>query len=302
MVGELVGIEPLAVPGGAHLCEQVDVEVPRLENPGSLAPVVVDGEQVVQFGDGGAHACERVALGTPQVGVSFEEYGIEVVRVERILVRVGTPVEYAANLAAGGETRARKRALQAPVGVQAELVDVEVPVLGLDGAACRHGKAFGEGARAVEVGIRVLVVQPKPVALSGNLGAFLVVAVEADGDESADPLLVSPVEVVFVQVEVRPVVTECDLQGIDALEDAVAGAAYDGLHGNGVIARADAVAVVGADVFVADGVLARVVRVGVSEREVDGRAPVFPGGEEFLFLFGIESVAVDVVKSVAEFE
>ena len=129
-----------------------------------------------------------------------------------------------------------------------------------------------------------------------------MVAVEADGDESADPLLVSPVEVVFVQVEVRPVVTECDLQGIDALEDAVAGAAYDGLHGNGVIARADAVAVVGADVFVADGVLARVVRVGIAERKIDRRAPVFPRDEEFFFLFRIESGAVDVVDAVADFE
>ena len=256
----------------------------------------------MELGDGGAHACERVALGTPQVGVSFEEYGIEVVRVERILVRVGTPVEYAANLAAGGKARARKRALQAPVGVQAELVDVEVPVLGLDGTACRHGEALGEGARAVEVGIRVLVVQPEAVALSGNLGAFLVVAVEANRNKRADSLLVSPVEVVFVQVEVRPVVTERDLQGVDALEHAVTGATHDGLHGDGVIACAYAVAVVGADVFVTDGVLARVVRVGVAEREIDGRTPVFPGGEEFLFLFGVEAVAVDVVESVAEFK
>ena len=73
MVGELVGVEPFAVPGGAHLGESVDVEAACFEDPQGFAPVVVYREQVMEFGDGGAHAGERVVFGVAQVGVAFEE-------------------------------------------------------------------------------------------------------------------------------------------------------------------------------------------------------------------------------------
>ena len=101
MVGELVGVEPLAVPGGAHLREQVDVETAGLEYPCALAPVVVNGVEVMEFGNGGTHAGERVVFGIAQVRVTFDEYRIVVVRIERVLLGVGIPLVHAAKFAAG---------------------------------------------------------------------------------------------------------------------------------------------------------------------------------------------------------
>ena len=153
------------------MSEQVDVEAARLEYPGSLAPVVVNREQVVEFRDGGAHSRERVVLGTAQVGVSFEEnrvviVGIESVMVGGILTGVGAPVEYSAELASGGEAGACKRALHASVEVKSQFVDDEIPVLRGDFAARADDEAFGKCSWAVQVGIRVLVVDVQTVSLA----------------------------------------------------------------------------------------------------------------------------------------
>ena len=86
-------------------------------------------------------------------------------------------------------------------------MNVEVAVLGRNLAVCVNGKAFGEGTRAEQVGIAVLVEEPKPVALTVDFGVFGVVAVETECDECGKAVLVCPVEIVFVQVEVCPVVT-----------------------------------------------------------------------------------------------
>ena len=92
-----------------------------------------------------------------------------------------------------------------------------------------------------------------------------MVAIKPEGGERADSLLVRPAEIIFVEVEISPVVADGNLQSVDGLENAVASHTDDGLHGNGVVACADAVAVVGADVFVAYGVFARVVCVTVGK-------------------------------------
>ena len=128
-----------------------------------------------------------------------------------------------------------------------------------------------------------------------------MVGVEAERNEGADAFLVGPVKVVFVEVEIRPVIAHGHLESVYALEDTVSNTSDDGLHRNGVMARVEAVSL-GTDVFVADGVLAGVVGVGVAEGEVKRRAPVFPRNEEFFFLFRVEAVAVDVVESVTKFQ
>ena len=181
-------------------------------------------------------------------------------------------------------------------------MNVEVAVLGRNLAVCVNGKAFGEGTRAEQVGIAVLVEEPKPVALTVDFGVFGVVAVETECDECGKAVLVCPVEIVFVQVEVCPVVTGGHLQGVDALENTVTGACDDRLHRNSVMADAEAVSVVGANVFVAYGVFAGIVCVSVRKSEVERSAVVFPRHEEFFFLPGVESVSVDVVNAVADFE
>ena len=238
VVRELVRVEPLAVPGGSDLCERVHVEPARLENPESLAPVVVDGEEVVEFRHGGLGACTRVALGAAQVGVAFQHHRAVVVRIERVLFRVGAPVEYAGDFSACGEACAGERALQAPVEVDAELVDVEVPVLGLDGAAFGDVETFGECTRTVEVAVRVLVVDCEAVALAADSRAVFAFPVTEDSEEGhrAEALLVCPRERILVQVEVRPVVTERELQRIVGLEQAVACGSRDCLHGDCVVA------------------------------------------------------------------
>ena len=125
-----------------------------------------------------------------------------------------------------------------------------------------------------------------------------MVGVEPERNECADSFLVGPVEVVFVEVEIRPVIAHGHLERVDTLENAVSDSTDYGLHRDGVVAGVEAVPL-GTDVFVADGVLAGVVGVGVAEGKIERRAPVFPRDEKFFFLFRVEAVAVDVVESVA---
>ena len=66
--------------------------------------------------------------------------------------------------------------------------------------------------------------------------------------------------------------------------------------------HAEAIAAVGIDIFVADGILAGVIRVAVRKSEVKRRAVVIPCDKEFFFLFGIKTVAIDVIDSLAEFK
>ena len=114
-----------------------------------------------------------------------------------------------------------------------------------------------------------------------------MVPVKSKGDSGAKAFLVSPCKVVFVEVEVRPVVADGGLQGVNRLEDAVAGVTRDGLHRNGVMACAEAVAAMRFDVFVSNGILAGVVRVAVRNSKIQRRAVVVPGDEEFFFLFRV---------------
>ena len=116
-------------------------------------------------------------------------------------------------------------------------MDVEVPVFGLDGSALGDIEAFGECSRTVEVAIRVLVVGGNAVALPADARAVFafLVAVDAEQGHRAESLLVGPCEIVFVQVEVCPVVTEGELQCVACLEDAVARGSHDCLHRDGVV-------------------------------------------------------------------
>ena len=65
-----------------------------------------------------------------------------------------------------------------------------------------------------------------------------MVSVKSEGHKGAQTFLVGPVEIVFVEVEVGPVVAKGHLQGVDALEDAVTCCPDDRLHRNGVVTDA----------------------------------------------------------------
>ena len=92
-----------------------------------------------------------------------------------------------------------------------------------------------------------------------------MVSVKSDGHKGAQTFLVGPVEIVFVEVEVCPVVAKCYLQGVDALKDTVACRPGDRLHRYSVVTDAKAISVVCADIFVTYGVSAGVVGVGIGK-------------------------------------
>ena len=51
-----------------------------------------------------------------------------------------------------------------------------------------------------------------------------------------------------------------------------------------------------------DGLLVGVVCVAVRKSKIKRSAAVIPCNKEFLFLLGVETVAIDVVESFAEFQ
>ena len=101
------------------------------------------------------------------------------------MLGVCAPLVYAGDFTAGREAGAGKRALDAAVKIQADFVNVEVAVFGRDFAVFVNGEAFGECARAVQVGIGGLQVETHSVALAGDFGAFGMIAIKAEGDEQA---------------------------------------------------------------------------------------------------------------------
>ena len=117
---------------------------------------------------GGFCACTGVVFGAAQVRVTVEEYRRVVVGVQRIFGSIRVPAENVGNLSACGQPCSEERCLHASVKVQAEFVQREVAVFGLDGTAFGDVETFGECAWTVEVTIGVLVIKEHPVPLPGD--------------------------------------------------------------------------------------------------------------------------------------
>ena len=147
-----------------------------------------------------------------------------IVAVERISGFAGVPAEDSRYGSSGGEPcPVLNWARNATVKERVHFVDVIFAVDGRDFSAGAHDETFRECSFAVQVRVGVDVTEPDGVPLPGRIASALgKVAFECGGDARAQTFLVSPAEVVFVQVKVRPVVADACGECVALLEYAVA--------------------------------------------------------------------------------
>ena len=198
-----------------------------------MSPVIVNRVEVMEFCYCCLCTCESVIFIAAQVRITVEEYWGQVIRVERVAYVIGVPEERR-EFTACGKSCMEERRLHASIKVQAELVQREVSVVAFDSAVLGDIKRAG----TAKVAVGVLVIGKKAVPLSRNSRATFafVVAIKPEADSCAKSFLVRPFDSFIVEVDVCPIVADCCLQCIDALENAVASGTRNGLCCKGVVA------------------------------------------------------------------